>query len=47
MFGTTSIRAAVQVFNSKGEQLLDREVCGKVHFFGENWRKYTRNVQFL
>jgi hypothetical protein len=34
--GQPSIRAAVQVFNSNGEHLLDREGSGKIQFFGEN-----------
>jgi len=41
--GATSIRAHAQVSGPKGELLLDRDVSGKVRFFGENLRA-TRNL---
>ncbi len=36
--GTTSIKVHVQIATRDGKQLLDRDVEGKVHLFGENLR---------
>lgn len=36
--GATSIKIRLQVTSSDGKMLLDRDVEGKVHFFGENLR---------